>query len=63
MESQGIHFPLLINSPKQIPYTVAQFDKISIIGLSTLLCNYQLFFCERDDTLEMYMKKSFIIST
>lgn len=56
MDKQGIHFPLLLNVPKQIPYTVAQFDKISIIGLSSLFCNYKIFFCDRKDTIEMYMR-------
>lgn len=55
-EKQGIHIPLLLNAPKQIPYTVAQFDKISIIGLSSLFCNYKIFFCIREDCMEMYMR-------
>jgi hypothetical protein len=56
LENKGVHIPILLNAPKQIPYTVAQFDKISIIGLSSLFCNYNIFFCEREDNIEMYMK-------
>jgi len=55
-EKQGIHIPLLLNAPKQIPYTVTQFDHISIIGLSGLFCNYKIFFCERENSIEMYMQ-------
>ena len=55
-EQQGIHVPILLNAPRQIPYTVAQFDKISIIGLSSLFINYKIFFCEREECVEMYMQ-------
>jgi len=55
-KEQGIHFPILIGAPKQIPYTLVQFDHISIIGLASLLCNYKVFFCDRGDKIEMYMK-------
>lgn len=56
IEKQGVHFPILLNAPKNIPYTVKDFDNISIMGLSSLFCNYKIFFCERTDNITMYMQ-------
>ena len=55
-EVKPYHHSIYINAPKNINITKEQFDRISIIGIASLFCNYPAIIIEEETEYRVYMK-------
>ncbi len=57
-EVKPYHHDIFINAPKHINITKEQFDRISIMGIASLFCNYPAIIIEKEneDRYVVYMK-------
>jgi hypothetical protein len=49
-----LDFPILLNAPKQIPVSVEQHEKFSIIGLASFMVNYPICIADKNDHIILY---------
>jgi len=58
MKNQGLHFPLLISGPKEVPLTVEQHDKLSYFGLASFMITYPVCIADKGDQVILYCSES-----
>lgn len=58
METQGLHFPLLISGPKEVSLTVEQHSNLSYFGLASFMITYPVCIADKDDHIILYCSES-----
>jgi hypothetical protein len=51
---EGLHFPLLISGPKEVPITAEQHSKLSYIGLASFMISYPICIKDNGDHVLLY---------
>jgi hypothetical protein len=51
---EGLHFPLLISGPKEVPITAEQHSKLSYIGLASFMLTYPICVEDKGDHVLLY---------
>jgi hypothetical protein len=54
---EGLHFPLLISGPKEVPITAEQHEKLSVFGIGAFMITYPVCFADKGDHVIMYCRE------
>lgn len=57
MEKEGLHFPLLISGPKEIPITAEEHSKLSCFGIGAFMITYPVCIADKDDHVIFYCRE------
>lgn len=55
--NKALHFPLLINAPKEVPLTISQHNNLSFMGLASFMIHWPIVIADHGDYLKLYCEE------